>query len=122
MGENIDQMKGTAKEKAGQLKDDPDLEAEGKRDQAKGDLRRASTTPPTRSRAESTRSLRKRQIGAGRRAGPNSSLRTPWFRGTAARVVSRHARVVHASAAGRAADAGAARSVAADPRAAHAAQ
>ena len=39
MGENIDQMKGTAKEKAGQLKDDPDLEAEGKRDQAKGDLK-----------------------------------------------------------------------------------
>ncbi|HSS56112.1 MAG TPA: CsbD family protein [Gaiellales bacterium] len=39
MGENIDQMKGTAKEKAGQLTDDPDLEAEGKRDQAKGDLK-----------------------------------------------------------------------------------
>ena len=39
MGENIDQMKGTAKEKAGQFKDDPDLEAEGKRDQAKGDLK-----------------------------------------------------------------------------------
>ncbi len=39
MGENIDQMKGTAKEKAGQLRDDPDLEAEGKRDQAKGDLK-----------------------------------------------------------------------------------
>jgi len=39
MGENIDQMKGTAKEKAGQLTDDADLEAEGKRDQAKGDLK-----------------------------------------------------------------------------------
>jgi len=39
MGENIDQMKGTAKEKAGQPTDDPDLEAEGKRDQAKGDLK-----------------------------------------------------------------------------------
>jgi uncharacterized protein YjbJ (UPF0337 family) len=39
MGENIDQMKGTAKEKAGQLTDDRDLEAEGKRDQAKGDLK-----------------------------------------------------------------------------------
>jgi uncharacterized protein YjbJ (UPF0337 family) len=39
MGENIDQMKGTAKEKAGQLKDDPELEAEGKRDRAKGDVK-----------------------------------------------------------------------------------
>ena len=41
MGEKIDQMKGAAKEKAGQLKDDPELEAEGKRDQAKGDLKEA---------------------------------------------------------------------------------
>ena len=122
MGENIDQMKGTAKEKAGQLKDDPDLEAEGKRDQAKGDLRRASTTPPTRSRAESTRSLRSGRLGPAERPAPTRLCGMPWFRGTAARVVSRHARVVHASAAGRAADAGAARSVAADPRAAHAAQ
>jgi uncharacterized protein YjbJ (UPF0337 family) len=40
MGEKIDHMKGTAKEKAGQLKDDPDLEAEGKRDQAKGDVKK----------------------------------------------------------------------------------
>jgi len=39
MGEKIDHMKGAAKEKTGQLKDDPDLEAEGKRDQAKGDLK-----------------------------------------------------------------------------------
>ena len=39
MGEKIDHMKGTAKEKTGQLKDDPDLEAEGKRDRAKGDLK-----------------------------------------------------------------------------------
>ena len=39
MGEKIDHMKGAAKEKTGQLKDDPELEAEGKRDQAKGDLK-----------------------------------------------------------------------------------
>jgi uncharacterized protein YjbJ (UPF0337 family) len=39
MGEKIDHMKGATKEKAGQLKDDPDLEAEGKRDRAKGDLK-----------------------------------------------------------------------------------
>jgi uncharacterized protein YjbJ (UPF0337 family) len=32
-------MKGATKEKAGQLKDDPNLEAEGKRDRAKGDLK-----------------------------------------------------------------------------------
>jgi uncharacterized protein YjbJ (UPF0337 family) len=39
MGEKIDHMKGAAEEKAGQLKDDPNLEAEGKRDRAKGDLK-----------------------------------------------------------------------------------
>jgi uncharacterized protein YjbJ (UPF0337 family) len=39
MGEKIDHMKGATKEKAGQLKDDPNLEAEGKRDRAKGDLK-----------------------------------------------------------------------------------
>ena len=39
MGENVDQLKGTAKEKAGRLKDDPELEAEGKRDRAKGDFK-----------------------------------------------------------------------------------
>jgi uncharacterized protein YjbJ (UPF0337 family) len=41
MGEKIDQMKGTAKEKAGQLGDDPELEQEGKRDKAKGDAKGA---------------------------------------------------------------------------------
>jgi uncharacterized protein YjbJ (UPF0337 family) len=73
MGENIDQMKGTAKEKAGQLKDDPELEAEGKRDQAKGDLKEgvddaadkikhgAHTPPPSG-----------RLWGAGRAPAPNS--------------------------------------------------
>ena len=39
MGEKVDHMKGAAKEKTGQLKNDPELEAEGKRDQAKGDLK-----------------------------------------------------------------------------------
>jgi uncharacterized protein YjbJ (UPF0337 family) len=40
MGDRIDDLKGTAKEKAGQLTDDRDLEAEGKRDQAKADIKR----------------------------------------------------------------------------------
>jgi uncharacterized protein YjbJ (UPF0337 family) len=40
MGDRTDELKGTAKEKAGQLTDDRDLEAEGKRDQAKGDVKR----------------------------------------------------------------------------------
>ena len=39
MGDRTDDLKGTAKEKAGQLTDDRDLEAEGKRDQAKGDVK-----------------------------------------------------------------------------------
>jgi uncharacterized protein YjbJ (UPF0337 family) len=40
MGDRTDELKGKAKEKAGQLTDDRDLEAEGKRDQAKGDVKR----------------------------------------------------------------------------------
>ena len=40
MGDRTDELKGKAKEKAGQLADDRDLEAEGKRDQAKGDVKR----------------------------------------------------------------------------------
>jgi uncharacterized protein YjbJ (UPF0337 family) len=40
MGDRTDDLKGTAKEKAGQLTDDRDLEAEGKRDRAKADVKR----------------------------------------------------------------------------------
>ena len=39
MGDRTDDLKGTAKEKVGQLTDDRDLEAEGKRDKAKGDVK-----------------------------------------------------------------------------------
>ena len=40
MGERLDQMKGTIKEKAGRMRDDPELEQEGKRDRARSDLKR----------------------------------------------------------------------------------
>ena len=41
MGDKTDKLKGQAKEKAGQASDDPKLEQEGRRDQAKGDLKNA---------------------------------------------------------------------------------
>ncbi|MGH2771074.1 MAG: CsbD family protein [Actinomycetota bacterium] len=37
----IDKMKGTAKEKVGESADDPSLEAEGEKDQAKGHAKEA---------------------------------------------------------------------------------
>jgi uncharacterized protein YjbJ (UPF0337 family) len=40
MGENIDDLKGKAKEEAGRATDNRDLEAEGKTDQAKADVKR----------------------------------------------------------------------------------
>ncbi len=40
MGDRTDDLKGTAKEKAGQMTDDRELEAEGKRDKAKADIKR----------------------------------------------------------------------------------
>ena len=41
MDEKLDQVKGKAKEQAGKLTDDEDLEAEGKVDQAKGNAKEA---------------------------------------------------------------------------------
>jgi uncharacterized protein YjbJ (UPF0337 family) len=41
MGENFDDLKGKAKEEAGRATDNRDLEAEGKRDQSKADLKDA---------------------------------------------------------------------------------
>jgi uncharacterized protein YjbJ (UPF0337 family) len=41
MNEKLDQMKGKAKEQAGKLTDDEELEAEGKADQAKGNAKEA---------------------------------------------------------------------------------
>lgn len=38
----MDKLKGKAKEAAGRLTDDPDLVAEGKLDQAKGDVKQAA--------------------------------------------------------------------------------
>ncbi len=40
MGDRTDDLKGTAKERAGQMTDDRELEAEGKRDKAKADIKR----------------------------------------------------------------------------------
>ncbi len=40
MGENYDDLKGKTKEAAGKATDDPDLEREGKTDQAKADVKR----------------------------------------------------------------------------------
>jgi uncharacterized protein YjbJ (UPF0337 family) len=40
MGEKLDDLKGKAKETAGRASDDRELEAEGKRDQAKADVKR----------------------------------------------------------------------------------
>ena len=41
MGDKTDKLKGQAKEKTGQVSDDPKLEQEGRRDQAKGNLKDA---------------------------------------------------------------------------------
>ena len=41
MGDKTDRLKGQAKEKAGQATDDPKLAQEGRRDQAKGNLKNA---------------------------------------------------------------------------------
>ena len=41
MGDKTDRVKGHAKEKAGQATDDPRLAQEGRRDQAKGNLKNA---------------------------------------------------------------------------------
>jgi uncharacterized protein YjbJ (UPF0337 family) len=40
MGDKTDELKGTVKEEAGRMTDDRDLEAEGKRDKAKADIKR----------------------------------------------------------------------------------
>jgi uncharacterized protein YjbJ (UPF0337 family) len=40
MGENMDDLKGKAKEGVGRATDDRDLEAEGKTDQTKADVKR----------------------------------------------------------------------------------
>lgn len=40
MGDRTDDLKGAAKEKAGRMTDNRDLEAEGKRDKAKADVKR----------------------------------------------------------------------------------
>jgi uncharacterized protein YjbJ (UPF0337 family) len=40
MGDRIDDLKGNVKEKAGRLTDDREMEAEGKRDKAKADIKR----------------------------------------------------------------------------------
>ena len=40
MGENLDDLKGKAKEETGRATDNRDLEAEGKTDQAKADVKR----------------------------------------------------------------------------------
>jgi uncharacterized protein YjbJ (UPF0337 family) len=40
MGDKTDELKGTVKEEAGRRTDDRDLEAEGKRDKAKADIKR----------------------------------------------------------------------------------
>ena len=41
MGDKTDRLKGQAKEKAGQASNDPQLAQEGRRDQAKGNLKNA---------------------------------------------------------------------------------
>ena len=41
MDEKVDKAKGEIKEHAGKMTDDRELEAEGKRDQAKGDVKEA---------------------------------------------------------------------------------
>ena len=40
IGENYDDLKGKGKEAAGKATDDPDLEREGRKDQAKADVKR----------------------------------------------------------------------------------
>jgi uncharacterized protein YjbJ (UPF0337 family) len=40
VGDKTDELKGTVKEEAGRMTDDRDLEAEGKRDKAKADIKR----------------------------------------------------------------------------------
>ncbi len=41
MGDKTDRLKGQTKEKAGQASNDPRLEQEGRRDQAKGNVKNA---------------------------------------------------------------------------------
>ena len=62
MDEKIDKAKGEIKEHAGEMTDDRELEAEGKRDQAKGDVKGAWEKAKDAARVSAASPLRQRAL------------------------------------------------------------